>query len=97
MLKPHTVLGLGLWLIAIRLLNVPSIWKIRLYILTGVVLVLTYLYHLWKQTVVNMLSLRGSRIYDHLTLVRCNISTAGLGCGMNHLRATFKNDAFVYF
>ncbi len=54
MFKPHTVLGLGLWFIAIDFLGVPSVWKIRLYVLTGVAFVLVYLFHLGRETILKL-------------------------------------------
>ena len=51
MLKPHTVLGFGLWLIAISFLGIPATWRIRLYVLTGIVFVCLYLYRLTKDTI----------------------------------------------
>ena len=56
MFKPHTVLGLGLWLILISFLGVESVWRIRLYILTGIVLVATYLFNLAKRTLLRLAS-----------------------------------------
>lgn len=54
MFKPHTVLGLGLWLIAIDFLGVPSVWKVRLYLVTGVILSFVYLYHLGRETILKL-------------------------------------------
>jgi len=51
MFKPHTVLGLGLWLIAIKFLSIGSSWQLRLYMLTGLVLVCVYLFHLVRETI----------------------------------------------
>jgi len=56
MFKPHTVLGLGLWLILISFLGVESVWRIRLYILTGIVLVAIYLFNLAKRTLLRLAS-----------------------------------------
>ncbi len=56
MFKPHTVLGLGIWLIAIYFIGVPLAWRNTLYVLTGVVLVLIYLKRLWRETVVRLAS-----------------------------------------
>jgi hypothetical protein len=54
MFKPHTVLGLGLWLIAIRFIGIPLAWREGIYVLTGVVLVCIYLKRLWRETVVRL-------------------------------------------
>lgn len=54
MFKPHTVLGLGLWLILLNFFGVPSVWKVRLYMLTGIVLVFVYLVHLGRQTILSL-------------------------------------------
>lgn len=51
MFKPHTVLGIGLWLMAISFLGITSSWKIKLYVLTGAVLVGVYLFHLGRETI----------------------------------------------
>ncbi len=54
MLRPHTVLGFGIWLVAVSLLGMPSIWKIRLYVATGVLLILVYLYYLGRETILKL-------------------------------------------
>ncbi len=55
MFKPHTVLGFGLWFIAVNyLFGIPAVWKIRLYVLTGLFFVFVYLYHLAKETIIRM-------------------------------------------
>lgn len=46
MFKPHTVLGFGLWLIAIFFLGISDDWKILLYVITGIYFVLVYLTYL---------------------------------------------------
>ena len=54
MFKPHVVLVLGLWMVAIGFLGVPSTWKIRLYVLTGSVLVILYLFRLGRETILRL-------------------------------------------
>lgn len=49
MFKPHTILAFGLWLVALSFLGIPAVWKIRLYVVTGIVFVLIYLVHLGKE------------------------------------------------
>jgi len=48
MFRPHTILGFGLWLIAISFLGIGDNWKIRLYVLTGIFFVLAYLFRLGR-------------------------------------------------
>ena len=66
MFKPHTILGFGIWLIVINLLAIPSSWVRWLYVLTGVVFVLAYLFHLWKETILRLAD-REARSADTFT------------------------------
>ena len=54
MLKSHTVLILGLWLIIVSFSGVPTLWKIRLYIATGIFLVVLYVYHLGREAIMRL-------------------------------------------
>ncbi|OHA18491.1 MAG: hypothetical protein A2664_00920 [Candidatus Taylorbacteria bacterium RIFCSPHIGHO2_01_FULL_46_22b] len=54
MFRPHTVLTIGLWLILVSFLGIPSSWKTKLYIATGIFLVCGYLYHLGHEVILKL-------------------------------------------
>ena len=54
MFKRHTQLALGLWLIVLSFSGIPALWKIRLYIATGIFLVVLYLYHLGREVILRL-------------------------------------------
>lgn len=54
MFKRHTMLALGLWLIVLSFSGIPAVWKIRLYIATGIFLVAVYLYHLGREAILKL-------------------------------------------
>lgn len=60
MFKPHTVLAIGLWLIAIDFLRVPVSWRGKLYVLTGLILVIVYLKHLGKEVILKLAERNGN-------------------------------------
>jgi len=58
MLKPKSLLLLGLWLIVISFLGVPRDWKTWAYILTGVFMIVLYIGHLGRQSIYRMIGTR---------------------------------------
>ena len=56
MFKPHRVLGFGLWFIVLGFLGIPAVWKIRLYMLSGVFFILVFLLHLARETIFKLAS-----------------------------------------
>lgn len=67
MLKPHAVLGFGLWMILVDLVGIPKDWKVLLYVLTGAVLVFIYLFHLGKEVILRLASQEQSKAADTFT------------------------------
>jgi hypothetical protein len=49
MFKPKTVLSIGLWMVFVYFLGVPSSWKFALYLLTGIFFIFHYALHFGRE------------------------------------------------
>ena len=58
MLRPNTVLFLGIWLIILGYLGIPSRWRFWLYLLTGVILIVFYTLSVGRESLKKFLESR---------------------------------------